>query len=147
MNSDLFTADLKGKRSSNESFWLVGQPDVELSRTADGKFKVEVRGFDYFDVQSGKVQSGKPDDIALWMLDTNYDGRSLLPSQVFFPLDGKKGGWSKLAKSLKASIDEELIVAYQGTESLPFEMGEYRRAVVKIVDNRGVESLKILELP
>jgi len=147
MNSDLFTADLKGKRSSNESFWLVGQPDVELSRTADGKFKVRVRGFDYFDVRSGKLESGSAKEIALWMLDTNYDGRSLLPSQVFFPLGGSKGGWTKLAKSLKACIDEELIEAYRGTVSLPFEVGEHGRAVVKIVDNRGVESLKILELP
>ena len=28
MNGDLFTDDLKKKRASNESFWLVGQPDV-----------------------------------------------------------------------------------------------------------------------
>jgi len=147
MNSDLFTADLKGKRSSNESFWLVGQPDVELNRTNDGQFKVEVKGFDYFNVRNGQLQSGGPDEIALWMLDSNYDGRSLLPSQVFFPMDGSKGGWKKLAKSLRASIDQELIKAYQGTESLPFEAGEFQRAAVKIVDNRGVESLRILKLP
>jgi adenine-specific DNA-methyltransferase len=28
MNADLLTDDLKKKRSSNESFWLIGQPDV-----------------------------------------------------------------------------------------------------------------------
>jgi adenine-specific DNA-methyltransferase len=30
--------------------------------------------------------------------------------------------------------------------SLPFAAGKYRRAAVKIVDDRGIESLKILEL-
>jgi adenine-specific DNA-methyltransferase len=30
MNPDLLTDDLKKKRASNESFWLVGQPDVAL---------------------------------------------------------------------------------------------------------------------
>ena len=30
MNADLLTDDLKKKRSSNESFWLIGQPDVVL---------------------------------------------------------------------------------------------------------------------
>ncbi len=30
MNTDLMTEDLKKKRSSDQSFWLVGQPDVEL---------------------------------------------------------------------------------------------------------------------
>ena len=32
------------------------------------------------------------------------------------------------------------------TVSLPFAMGERRRAAVKIVDDRGIESLKIVEL-
>src|SRR5437867_8610978 len=30
MNADLLTDDLKKKRSSNQSFWLVGRPDVEI---------------------------------------------------------------------------------------------------------------------
>ncbi|MCJ7564836.1 MAG: site-specific DNA-methyltransferase, partial [Candidatus Aminicenantes bacterium] len=34
MNADLLTDDLKKKRASNESFWLIGQPDVRLERIA-----------------------------------------------------------------------------------------------------------------
>jgi len=30
--------------------------------------------------------------------------------------------------------------------SLPFEAGEYRKVAVKIVDDRGIESLKIVAL-
>ncbi len=51
----------------------------------------------------------------------------------------------RLAKNLKAVIDEELIEAYRGNVSLPFEIGDNRRIAVKIVDDRGIESLKILE--
>jgi adenine-specific DNA-methyltransferase len=80
------------------------------------------------------------------MLDTDYDGRSLFPRQVFFPMAGEKDGWSRLAKNLKAVIDEELIEAYSGNVSLPFEIGDNRRIAVKIVDDRGIESLKILEV-
>jgi adenine-specific DNA-methyltransferase len=62
MNSDLLTDDLKKKRSSNESFWLMGQPDVELLEVAQGEYKgrwqVEVRGFDYFDTRKGDLISG-----------------------------------------------------------------------------------------
>ena len=47
--------------------------------------------------------------IAVWMLDTDYDGRSLYPRQVFFPMAGPRDGWSRLAKNLKAEIDEDLI--------------------------------------
>ncbi len=50
MNPDLLTDDLKKKRASNESFWLMGQPDVELRKVKDGehkgRFQVEVHGFD-----------------------------------------------------------------------------------------------------
>ncbi len=34
MNADLLTDDLKKKRASNESFWLIGQPDVVVKRIA-----------------------------------------------------------------------------------------------------------------
>lgn len=50
---------------------------------------------------------------------------------------GVKEGWVRLAKNLKAEIDEELIEAYRGTVSRPFEPGEHRRIAVKIV-NTGV---------
>ena len=150
MNADLETADLKKKRAGNESFWLIGQPDVSLRqiRKGDhtGKWQVEVHGFDYFNTRTGELESGGDNRIAIWMLDTNYDGRSLYPSQVFFPMSGEKDGWSKLAKNLKAEIDEDMIEAYRGAVSLPFEMGDKERVAVKIVDDRGVESLRILPL-
>ena len=150
MNADLLTEDLKKKRASNESFWLIGQPDVALEHVSDGedegKFRVRVQGFDYYNTKTGNVESGDAGRIAIWMLDPNYDGRSLFPRQVFFPMAGVKEGWAKLARSLKAEIDATKMEAYRGTVSLPFEPGEHERVAVKIVDDRGVESLKIVEL-
>jgi adenine-specific DNA-methyltransferase len=148
MNADLLTDDLKKKRASNESFWLIGQPDVRLERIAKGedkgKWRVSVEGFDYYNTRTGGIESGGAGQIAVWLLDTDYDGRSLYPRQVFFPLAGEGEGWARLAKNLKAEIDEELIEAYRGTESLPFAAGEHKRIAVKIVDDRGIESLKVL---
>ncbi|MBW1701997.1 MAG: site-specific DNA-methyltransferase [Deltaproteobacteria bacterium] len=150
MDDDLLTEDLKKKRRSNQSFWLMGQPDVRLEEIQKGKdkgkYRVEVLGFDYWNTKTGVIESGGTDKISIWMLDTDYDGRSLFPKQVFFPMSGQKDGWSRLAKNLKAEIDEELIEAYRGTVSLPFETGDNRRIAVKIVDDRGIESLKILEV-
>ena len=150
MNADLLTGDLKRKRASNESFWLIGQPDVQVETIADGedagKHRVHVSGFDYYNTKTGDVESGSEKQIALWMLDTDYDGRSLFPRQVFFPMAGPRDGWAKIARNLKVEIDEDLISAYRGTVSLPFGAGEHRRAAVKIVDDRGIESLKIVEL-
>jgi len=146
MNADLLTEDLKKKRSSNESFWLMGQPDVSVKKLKDGKLQVEVIGFDYYNTRTGVIESGGSEKIAMWMLDTDYDGRSLFPRQVFFPMAGENEGWAKLSKNLKAEIDEDLIEAYRGTVSLPFEPGEHKQIAVKIVDDRGIESLRIIEV-
>jgi adenine-specific DNA-methyltransferase len=174
MNTDLLTEDLKKKRASNESFWLVGQPDITLRKLTKDELKqhraalekqlpndekrrkteqaalegmhvVEVAGFDYYDPRTGTVDGGGADKIAMWMLDPDYDGRSLYPRQVFFPMAGKDEGWAKLAKSLKAELDEDLIEAYRGTVSLPFALGKERTIAVKIIDDRGIESLRVME--
>ena len=144
MNADMFTDDLRKKRSSNENFWLVGQPDVKVRKQKDGKVQVEVMGFDYYNPKTGNVESGGKKNIAMWMLDTDYDNRSLFPSQVFFPMAGAKDGWTKLAKNLKAEIDEEKIEAFRGTTSLEFEPGN--TIAVKIIDDRGIESLRVIKV-
>lgn len=148
MNADLLTDDLKKKRASNESFWLIGQPDVALRKIQRGedrgKWEVEVYGFDYYNTKTGGIESGGADKIAVWLLDTDYDGRSLYPRQVFLPMAGESEGWARLARNLKAEVDEELIEAYRGTLSLPFDLGKHARVAVKIVDDRGIESLKVL---
>jgi len=79
-------------------------------------------------------------------LDTDYDERSLFPTQVFFPMAGKSEGWSKLAKNLKAEVDKDKIEAYRGTLSLPFDKGDHSQVAVKIIDDRGIESIRILKL-
>ncbi len=51
-----------------------------------------------------------------------------------------------VAKNLRAEISETLIEAYCGTVSLPFPSSKHGRVAVKIVDDWGGESLKILEM-
>ena len=148
MNADLLTADLKKKRASNQGFWLVGRPDVDFRQIAKGdhkgKWEIEVKGFDYYNTRTGTIDSGDTSKIAMWLLDTDYDNRSLYPRQVFFPLADADGGWARLAKNLKGEIDPNLIEAYRGTVSLPFEPGNY--VAVKVIDDRGIESLKVVEV-
>lgn len=148
MNTDLMTEDLKKKRSSDQSFWLVGQPDVELikDKRTKNRYKVVVHGFDYYDVKSGKITSGSANNIAMWMLDTDYDGLCVEPEQVFFPMGGKKDGWNKLAKTLRAEINTDLIDKFAGNESIYFEAKENSKIAVKIIDDRGIESMKVIRI-
>ena len=146
MNTDLLTDDLKKARSSNQSFWLMGQPDVDVRRNKDSTYVVEVNGFDYFDTAKGELVSGGKTKIAMWLLDTNYDDRSLFPHQVFFPMAGKDDGWKKLKRDIRAELDESQLDKFHGTVSLPFAIGENKKVAVKIVDDRGIESLKVIPL-
>lgn len=146
MNTDLLTEDLKKARSSNQSFWLMGQPEIDVRKRKDGLYEVEVNGFDYFDTAKGELVSGGKGKIAVWLLDTDYDERSLFPRQVFFPMAGAKDGWRKLRKDIRAELDETRLSEFHGTVSLPFEAGENRKVAVKVVDDRGIESLKVIRL-
>lgn len=159
MNTDLLTDDLKKARASNQSFWLMGQPDVEVRKIPPSPplkkgggeageilYQVEVHGFDYFDTAKGELVSGGKGKIAMWLLDTDYDERSLFPRQVFFPMAGKGEGWQKLKKNIKAELNEDLLEQFHGTASLPFAAGDNRKIAVKIIDDRGIESLKVVNL-
>ena len=149
MNVDLLTEDLKKQRASNESFWLIGQPDVTVERSGGNaveEYHVSIHGFDYFNMETGDIESGDADKIAMWMLDTDYDGRSLFPKQVFFLTNTGAKDLKRLERNLKAEVDPDLLNAYAGTRSLPFKAGQNRRVAVKIIDDRGIESLKIVEL-
>lgn len=145
IDPDIFMQDLKGAKTEGDTpFWLVGQPDITLETSDDGKLIVEITGFDYFDPARGTCLTGGAEKVAVWLLDTDYDGRTLRPSQIFFPTND---GWNKLAKDLKAVIALDLIAAYKGSKSLPFTAGDYKRAAVKVIDKRGVESMRIVPLP
>lgn len=149
MNADLLVQDLKKKRSSEDSFWMIGQPDAEVIKIKKGenkgKYKVKVLGFDYYNPITGNIESGGENKIAMWMLDTDYDGRSLFPKQVFFPMK-TKNDWTRLARTLKAEIDQEKVKAYERMESLPFEADNDTVIAIKVVDDRGIESLKIVDI-
>lgn len=146
MNTDLLTKDLKKKANTNRPFWLIGEPDIEIIKTKDKKYQVEVKGFDYYDPKTQELKSGSTDKIAIWMLDTDYDNRSLFPSQIFFPMKDEKRDWTKLAKALNGNVDEDLLEQYTGTISIPFALGEKKTIAVKIIDDRGVEMLIVKKI-
>ena len=156
MNPDLLTDDLQKNKADNESFWLIGTPDIDVepAQEPDSKkredYIVTIRGFDYFSInnKTGKtdVISGGTDDIALWMLDTDYNGRSLYPRQLFLPTKQGRSDWKKLVKTLKGVIRPELKQYYESDKSYPFGLGDYKRIAVKIIDKRGIEMLRVIDM-
>ena len=142
-NPDLLVGDLLKTTPSSQTFRLFAAPEqYGLARNGDGEFTVEVLGVDLFDAATGETKFVGDEYIAAWFLDTDYDGIVFHVNQAFFP----DGGWEKLAKTLKGTVDEELMEQLQSFESLPFEAGEHRKAAVRVVDDAGTTSEVVLDL-
>jgi adenine-specific DNA-methyltransferase len=99
---------------------------------------------DIYDPLTGEVQSTRGDDVAAWFLDTDYDGKTFHICQAFFPGDDK--AWEKLERALRAQIDPETFERMRGTVSFPFQPGEHRRIAVKVIDFRGNEVVRVVNL-
>ena len=139
-NSDMLIPDLKSKET-DRAFVQIGRPRVNITQKND-KYIVQIKGYDYFDVKKSKLTHEGTDKIAMWLLDTNYDERTMRPQQIFFP---NTDDIEKFTKKLKHTLrdDElnmELLEKFTGTESIPFKLGKHETIAVKIIDMDGRES-------
>lgn len=141
-NPDLLVGDLLKNTTASQTFRLFAAPDIKLSVNVDGEYTVEVLGVDIFDAATGETKFVGDEYIAAWFLDTDYDGLVFHVNQAFFP----DGGWEKLAKTLKGTVDEELMEQLQRFESLPFKAGEHKKAAVRVIDDAGTTSEVVLDL-
>lgn len=147
INNDVLVGDrglglLKTDKGS-QLFTLFGQADIGVEETKKG-FVVHLNGVDFYNPQTGEVESVGKEQIATWFVDEDYDGRTFCISQAFFP--GGKNPWEKVQRALKATIDPEHFEQLRGMESLPFKPGEHHRIAVKVIDHRGNEMLEVFEL-
>jgi hypothetical protein len=94
--------------------------------------------------QGRRTYSTRGEGVAAWFLDTDYDGKTFHICQAFFP--GDAAAWEKLQRALKAQIAPEAFEQMRGTVSFPFEPGEHRRIAVKVIDFRGNEVVRVVNL-
>ena len=62
-------------------------------------------------------------------------------------LRGGADPWARLGRALRGWVDPDAFEMLRGTVSLPFSAGEQGRAAIKVIDFRGNEAIKILDLP
>ena len=55
-------------------------------------------------------------------------------------------GWKKLKHDICAELEESQLDRFCGTVSLPFEAGDNKKVAVKLVDDKSIESLKMIPL-
>jgi adenine-specific DNA-methyltransferase len=147
---DVVMSDLLKTSRASEIFSITGLPDVEVKKTGkkndDGAalYQVELRGLDIFNPSTMEQEDIEGEAVPAWMLDTDYDGMSFFATQVFFP---KTAAWDNLQKSLKATFDPSTWEHLAGTTSEPFALGDRRRIAVKVIDERGNELMRVVEVP
>jgi adenine-specific DNA-methyltransferase len=147
---DVAMSDLLKTTRASEIFSVTGLPDARIRKLQDKSaageplYQVEVRGLDIFNPANMEQESVEGESLPCWMLDTDYDpSGSFYATQVFFP---KTSAWDNLQKSLKATFDESVWSHLAGTSSEPFVLGERRRIAVKVIDERGNELMRVLEV-
>jgi adenine-specific DNA-methyltransferase len=146
--ADVLVPDLLKNRRGQQLFAVFGEPDVSVRAVGADEFEVEVHGMDVYDPATGEVTSDDTGQIAAWLLDQDYDRRSFLVSQAFFPgASGSADPWERLSRALRGWVDPDAFEMLRGAISLPFRAGNERRVAVKVIDFRGNEAIRILDLP
>lgn len=146
---DVAMSDLLKTSRASEIFSVTGLPDARLRKTGkkndDGEplYEVELLGLDIFNPATMEQEAIEGQNMPAWMLDTDYDGLSFYATQVFFP---KTAAWDNLQKSLKAEFDPSVWSHLAGTVSEPFAVGPKQRVAVKVIDERGNELMRVLEV-
>jgi adenine-specific DNA-methyltransferase len=143
MNVDLLMGEELKKTGSGNLFTVFGEPDLALGRDGD-QWTVEVRGIDVYDPTSGEVRSNSTTEIALWMVDTDYDGESFFVRQAYFL--GDNDPYKSLKTALKADIDADAWATLTRSTSIPFDPPSTGKIAVKVINDYGDEVMKVLEV-
>jgi adenine-specific DNA-methyltransferase len=143
MNQDLVMGEELKKTGAGNLFTVFGEPDIEIAEHGD-ELVVTLHGVDVYDPTTGEVRSRDTDHIALWMIDSDYDGESFFVRHAYFT--GGQDPYTKLKRDLKAEIDEDAWATLYRTESRPFPRPTTGRIAVKVINDYGDEVLQVFEV-
>lgn len=141
MNPDLHMAGELKNTGAGNLFVVFGEPDIRIEAQADGRLRVRVKGVDVFRPQTGEIESGGTDSIALWMIDTAYNEESFFVRQAYFL--GASDPYKALKTTLKAEIDAEAWATLNSEVSRAFEKPKTGRIAVKVINHLGDEVMKV----
>ena len=105
---------------------------------------VELRGVDVFDPTTGEVRSSDTGQVALWMIDTDYNEESFFVRRCYFT--GGQDPYKRLKTALKADIDEDAWASLYATTSEPFPRPSTGKIAVKVINHYGDEVLKVYDV-
>jgi adenine-specific DNA-methyltransferase len=142
MNPDLHMAGELKNTGAGNLFVVFGEPDIEIEPVGPDQIRVKIKGVDVFKPQTGEIESGGPDTIALWFIDTDYNEESFFVRHAYF-LGASTDPYKALKTTLKAEIDEEAWASLNSDTSRPFPKPDSGRIAVKVINHLGDEVMKV----
>ena len=143
MNVDLLMGEDLKKTGAGNLFTVFGEPDIEV-REQNEDLVVELKGVDVYDPTTGEVRSNDTGQIALWMIDTDYNGDSFFVRHCYFTGGGDP--YKRLKTALKAEIDVDAWASLYATTSRPFPRPDTGRIAVKVINDYGDEVMKVFDV-
>ena len=138
-HQDLRIGELASNRQA-DTLVVIAEPDIKLTKTRQGQWTVEVRGFDSYDPASGQVAAHDDiNEIELMMVDTNYDGAAFFAREVHFPGQGNDRRLKRLKTQLGKRVDPELWETCLTAKTRPFDAPESGEVAVRIITSAGAE--------
>ncbi len=145
MNPDLHMAGELKNTGSGNLFVVFGEPDIAIEPVADSQIRVKIKGVDVFKPQTGEIELGGPDTIALWFIDTDYNEESFFVRHAYF-LGAATDPYKALKTTLRAEIDEEAWASLNSDTSRPFAKPKSGRIAVKVINHLGDEVMKVFSV-
>jgi adenine-specific DNA-methyltransferase len=145
MNPDLHMAGELKNTGSGNLFVVFGEPDIAIEPVGADQIRVKIKGVDVFKPQTGEIESGGPDTIALWFIDTDYNEESFFVRHAYF-LGAATDPHKALKTTLKAEIDEEAWASLNSDTSRPFPKPKSGRIAVKVINHLGDEVMKVFSV-
>ena len=124
---------------------MFGEPDIEIEPVGDNQIRVKIKGVDVFNPQTGEIDLGGPDTIALWFIDTDYNEESFFVRHAYF-LGAATDPYKALKTTLKAEIDEEAWASLRERHLRPFPKPKSGRIAVKVINHLGDEVMKVFSV-
>jgi adenine-specific DNA-methyltransferase len=141
MNPDLHMGAALKNTGAGNLFVIFGEPDIDILRRDDGLVQVKINGVDIFHPSTGEIESGGPDTIAVWFIDTDYNEESFFVRHAYFL--GANDPYKALKTTLKAEIDHEAWDSLNRDVSRPFDPPKSGRIAVKVINHLGDEVMKV----
>ena len=142
MNADLVMGEELKKTGAGNLFTVFGEPDIEIKDDGD-ELRVILRGVDVYDPNTGQIRSDDTDQIALWMIDTDYNDESFFVRHCYFT--GGNDPFARLKRALKSYIyiGEDAWASLYRIESRPFARPATGKIAVKVINDYGDEVVKV----